>query len=95
MANIKDYEGAVNINGDITPITRVPIEQVTPNDWPTMDFNLLWDQRIILNNRMNLAYSSGNANIALQIQKGLNMLDSLLRQRAESNETTNPSGIIS
>jgi len=40
MTNKKDYEkytGAVNISADITPITREPIGQITPEKWNTMD----------------------------------------------------------
>lgn len=86
MANIKDFTGAVNVlDGKVTPITRQKIEQVTPTDWQEMGITALWDERIVLDNRMMLAYQSGHAEIARQIQHGLNTIDALLQRKAIEN----------
>jgi len=84
MADVKDFTGAVNINGDITPITRQKIEKVSPENWGKMDINALWDQRIILNNRSVMALQAGHAEIAKQLQVGINTIDAILQQKAEA-----------
>lgn len=97
MTNIKDFTGAVNINADITPITREKIDAVTPEKWLEMDINMLWDQRIILNNRVVKALQSGHAEIAKQVQKGIHSIDALLEHKAaqeEAKNTTNQSRLI-
>jgi len=86
--NVKDFTGAVNISADVTPTTREPIYQVTPEKWGQMDINQLWDQRIILNNRVVKALQSGHADIAKQVQAGLNSLDALLQYRNDQAEET-------
>jgi len=87
MANVKDYIGAVNINADITPITRVKIETVTPEVWHEMNIDRLWDQRIILGERANLASQAGHAEIARQVHAGIARIDVLLQIReAEKSE---------
>jgi len=81
MANVKDYIGAVNINADITPITRVKIETVTPETWHEMNIDRLWDQRIILNERAIMAQQSGHGEIAKQVYAGIARIDVLLQIR--------------
>jgi len=86
MANVKDFTGSVNVlDGEVTPITRQKIDKVTPGDWAEMDISALWDERIVLDNRMAMAYQSGHAEIARQIQHGLNTIDALLQRRAIEN----------
>lgn len=89
MADIKDFTGAVPVDtsAEVTPITRQKIEKVTPELWPQMDINRLWDQRIILNDRMIKAYQAGHAEIALQIENGIKTLDALLQRKAAEEET--------
>jgi len=86
--NVKDFTGAVNILADITPTTREPIEQVTPDKWHTMDINQLWDQRIVLHNRSIKALQSGHMEISQQIDKGINSLDALIQYRSDQAEET-------
>lgn len=93
MADVKDFTGAVNVNGDVTPITRQKIEKVTPEKWGQMDINGLWDQRIILNNRAVMALQSGHAEVAKQVQAGINMIDAILQQKAEA-ASKNDQGLI-
>jgi len=88
MPNIKDFTGSVSVDttAKVTPVTRQKIEQVTPDKWPLMDVNQLWNQRIILGERMAKAYQVGHAEIALQVQNGINVIDAILRQRALEEE---------
>ena len=84
MPDIDKFTGAVNINGDLTPITRQKIETVTAERWTEMNNSELHDQRIILNNRMNMAYNSGQAAVAQQIQAGINTIEALLSRTADT-----------
>lgn len=86
MANVKDFTGAVNISADITPITRQKVETVTPEKWGEMDINMLWDQRLIMAERVVKALQAGHAEIAKQVQQGLNSLDALLQYKVAQEE---------
>jgi len=92
MANVHNYTGAVNINADITPITRQKIDQVTSSEWHLMDIDRLWDQRLILNERSMLASKAGHAEISKQIQAGINHIDMLLqiREAEKAEQIENP-----
>ena len=94
MADVKDFTGAINVlDGDVTPVTRQKIDKVTPEKWHQMDINMLWDQRITLNNRMIMALQSGHAEIAKQVQAGINTIDAILQHKA-AQEPTDKSGLI-
>ena len=86
MANVKDFTGAVNINGDVTPITRQKIDKVTPESWNQMNSSALWDQRITLANRQAMAMEAGHGGIAKQIQQGINTIDAILHRQAVESE---------
>ncbi len=86
MTKVEDYTGAVNINADITPVTRQKIESVTPEKWGEMDINMLYDQRIIMQERVVKSLQAGHAEIAKQVQQGLNSLDVLLQYKADQAE---------
>lgn len=86
MVDVKDFTGAVNINGDVTPITRQKIDKVTPNKWNQMNSNALWDQRITLYNRMIMAQAAGQGGVAKQIQQGINTIDAILQRKATESE---------
>ena len=86
MKNITDFTGSVSVEGDVTPVTRQKIDQVTSLKWPEMAINSLWDQRITLTNRMTMAIQSGHIDIAKQIQRGINQLDAILQHKAAQAE---------
>ena len=92
--SIKDYTGSVSVEGNITPITREKIESVEPQKWVEMDINMLYDQRIILNNRMVRAYQAGHAEIAQQIQNGINLIDSLIKKKVDEQNNKEGTQII-
>ncbi len=95
MTDIKHFTGAVNINGDVTPISREPIGQVTPEKWKEMTIENLWEQRFILSERMAKAHQSGYAGLAQQVQTGITSLDVFIQKRSVEIEldATN-SGLI-
>lgn len=86
----KDVEGAVPVDGDITPVTRQKIDQIDASKWPDMSINQLTDQRIVLSNRIATVRGwGGNTSVIEQLQRGLNQLDTLLREKAkEQGDTT-------
>lgn len=77
----KDLEGSIPVNGDITPITRQKIEKLDSSQWPDMDVSALYDQRIILTNRIAAASSSGSYGMVQQLEHGLKYLDSILASK--------------
>lgn len=81
MTKIKNIEGAVPVDGDITPITRRKIDQIDAANWSSMSVNELTDQRIILQNRIIAAQCSGNGSLISQLRMGLAQLDGLIQQR--------------
>lgn len=91
--DISKYTGAVNISADITPVTRVKIEQVSPEKWHLMNVNALWDQRVILANRSIAANQAGHAEIAKQINTGIMQIDRLLEKKADEEEQKTDAGM--
>lgn len=89
MSKYKNIEGAVPVDGDITPITRRKIDQIDASKWPEMSIFELTEQRTMLQNRIYAASSGGNQSIISQLYAGLNQLDALihLRGQAAGDET--------
>jgi hypothetical protein len=83
----KDLEGSVPVNGDITPITRKPIAQLDSSEWDNMTTTELVEQRMTLFNRMTLAQSMGQMQLVPAMQRGLNHLDLILKERRETEDT--------
>lgn len=83
----KDLEGSVPVNGDITPISRKPIDQIDSSEWANMTTAELIEQRNALQSRINLALSMGQAQLIPTMQRGLLFVDALLQQRQSKEET--------
>lgn len=83
----KELEGSVPVNGDITPITRQPIDQLDSSQWETMTDGELIDQRQSLYTRMMLAQSMGQPQLVPIMKQGLMFLDRLLKERGVGEET--------
>lgn len=83
----KDLEGAVPVNGDITPITRKPIDQINSSDWDDMTTAELVDQRNSLFNRITLAQSMGQLQLVPEMNRGLTHLDAIIKLRESTEET--------
>ena len=71
----------VDVNSDITPITRKPISQVTADKWPDMNAMQLHQQLEILQERFLSAQSCGNIEIANQVNRGILQLQLLIHQK--------------
>lgn len=89
MSKYKDIEGAVPVNGDVTPITRRKIEKLDTSRWYEMNISELTDQRIILNNRIMYASTSGNGGVIQQLQRGLAQLDQLIAEKSAEGNNDN------
>lgn len=67
----RELEGAVSVNGDITPITRQPIDQIDSSDWGEMSYAALSEQYEMLNKRMNVAKTMARPDLVKQMQRGM------------------------
>lgn len=86
MSDYKKFEGSVSVEGDLTPITRQKIESVDSTDWDMMTVGQLYDQRIVLTNRMQQAAQSSFGAMAIkQMQTGLAQIDTLIAQKASKD----------
>ncbi len=83
--NVKDFEGAVSVNADITPITRQPIDQVDSDDWSSMSIAELQAQLVTLQQRYNIAAHLSSADLMKQLQKGIVRLNLILKSKTNSD----------
>lgn len=83
----KDLQGPVNVNSDITPITRKPIDQIDSSEWDQLTTRELVDQRVALQQRMMLIQTMGRADLMAEMKRGLTRLDLILKERGENEDT--------
>lgn len=76
--SLEDLEGAISVEGDITPITRNPISKITPQRWNEMSVSELHAQREIMCNRYYAAIQAGLLEGAKTLQAGIMIIDSKL-----------------
>lgn len=79
--SVHEFTGAVSVNGDITPVTRQPIDKVNAENWGNMTVSELHSQREILQRRYWQACSAGLLGGAGTIDQGIKIIDSLLEQK--------------
>lgn len=79
---VKQFEGTVDVNSDVTPITRQPITQVTPNTWTEMSLNELWDQHNTLSQRLMYASEAGSPDMIQQLQRGIFTLEQIIKAKS-------------
>ena len=88
-----------DVNGNVTPWGK-EVVQVDASEWHKLSISDLMDQRIVLNNRLAVASQYGGPAMVVQIQKGIAMLDAILKQKEQeafkktANNTSEPSGLI-
>ena len=68
----------VDVNSDITPITRQPIPQVDAADWDNMNITQLQEQLTILDQRLLYAQQFGHSSMLTPLEQGINQLRILL-----------------
>lgn len=83
---IKKYTGAVSVEGDVTPITREPISTVKPVEWKDMTSSQLWEEKMVLQQRIAAAASCGHPELIVQIQRGIAVLDQYLGEKQSQQD---------
>lgn len=78
--NIHDFTGSVSVQGDITPITRQPVDKVDAGNWSKMSISELHRQREILLSRYYKAMGAGLVGGAGTIESGIRTIDALLEE---------------
>lgn len=85
----KNDNGPIDVNGDWTPITKKPIDQIDATQWGEMNIGELWDQRVFLQNRLNLVLNnSGHPDTIKAMQMGLANLDAHIQLKSINQSTT-------
>ncbi len=82
----KHLEGSVPVNGDLTPITRQPIDQINAREWEDMSFEALEQQYTMLAKRINLAKSMGRTDLTKQMDAGMKYLLQLIDEKRPKTE---------
>ena len=85
MTDIKDLTGAVSVEADVTPTLRQKIDKVDAHEWAELSSQELWEQRTTLQTRMIYAHQSNHPEIVPQIQRGIDIIDELLRRNEPKN----------
>ncbi len=65
------------------PSTGKEVELVNADTWTTMSIIDLFDQRIILNNRLSACAQYGNPNMLRQMQAGIKQIDTILSYKEQ------------
>lgn len=76
--SVDQFTGSVSVDGDITPITRQPVERVDTENWSKMSVSELHKQREILQRRYWQAISAGLLSGAATIEGGMKTIDAIL-----------------
>lgn len=84
--SVEQFTGSVSVDGDITPVTRQPIDKVNSGGWLNMSVSELHHQREILQRRYYQALEAGILNGASTIDQGIRSIDSILESKG-SNES--------
>lgn len=80
----QELEGEVN-NPKLTPITKRAISEVHADRWNTMTIMELYDQKVILDNRMYIACQIGNSALIQQLQMGIGHLTNIINQKSDQD----------
>ena len=83
--NVKQFEGSVPVNGEMTPISRVPIQSVDSSDWDDMGRTELFNQRQALENRLMIAMQHGQPTMIAALQNGIAVIDVRLNELYSDN----------
>lgn len=86
IAKYKELEGSVPVNGDITPVSRKPIDKIDATLWEEMSFESLVDQQISLQKRIDMARTMGRPDMAKQMERGLSYLMQLIETKRERED---------
>lgn len=68
----------VDVNSDITPITRQPIPSVDAADWDNMNIIQLQEQLSTLEQRLLYAQQFGHSSMLTPLEQGINQLRTII-----------------
>lgn len=71
----------VDVNSNLTPITRQQVDDVFADQWEKMSVSQLHNQLHIMENRLLYAQSLGKEEIYQQVLAGVNRLKSIIIQK--------------
>jgi len=83
--DIKRQQGTVNIQDNVTPISRRQIDQIDSSLWGEMTETQLHEQLSILQGRIVTAASIGQLNLVQQMRMGEVYLQQLLKSKADDD----------
>ena len=83
--DVEEFTGAVNVNADITPITRRPIDQVDSSEWKDCPVSELNEQLATLSKRAGIANHIGNPALLTQLNRGIAQLKHLIKEKSNDD----------
>lgn len=83
--SVHDFTGSVSVNGDVTPVTRQPIDKVDAQNWENMTVSELHQQREILQRRYYQAIGAGLMGGSQTIDQGIKIIDMILEGKGAND----------
>jgi hypothetical protein len=83
---IKEYTGSVSVEANVTPITRKPVNQVTPDQWENMVLQDLWEQKAFLLKRYYIVQAAGQQYLMTPIQTGIDTITEIITAKSKQLE---------
>lgn len=88
MTNEKN-DGPISVSdGDVTPITKKPIEHISIHDWPTLSVSELYHHLMVLENRRSMASQMGKPEIVHALTQSIDQLQHLIRSKTTKDGNT-------
>ena len=86
MSKYKDIEGAVSVNGDLTPISREPINKIEGTEWQDMSLSQLHEQRGMLMTRMSVAANVCPSALPA-LRQGVAQIEAIINSKVTTTDT--------
>lgn len=71
----------IPVDGNVTPITKKEIKNVTAHQWSGMSISQLYEQLSIMSDRLFAAHEMKNPVIIKQIQQGIDNLQRIINSK--------------
>lgn len=73
---------SVNVQDDITPISREKIENVNSFNWNNLKLSDLYQQKSILEKRLFSARQLHNQNMVEQLERGISHIEAVIKSKS-------------
>lgn len=83
---MKDINKPIDVNSNISPITKQPIQEIRADKWLKMSTSDLFDQKLILESRLAIANRIGNFSLMQQIQMGIDQIHAIINSRNTNSD---------